>query len=343
MKGEFFALCRKYILSVYMAVIDISTSVKKPMKGCVPMPVIVSSQEVVVNVENREVPISNPQKLLWPDAGVTKMDYIRYLLLISPYLLAYTRNRPLTMIRYPHGTDGKSFFQKETPVHAPSWIPQVPVDGKSRILLNDAATLVWVAGQAALELHTPFNTYDQEDYPQEIVLDLDPMDTENFALVKEVACKTKEVLDSFGLISVPKTSGATGLQIYVPLEPKYTYEETRLINEFIAQYIAAGNPGQVTLERTVNKRGKLLYFDYLQLWRGRTMPVPYSVRARPLATVSAPLTWDEVAGKASPMDFTVLTMPARIENKGDLFSAVSTTKVRQNLDEILSFIKKNYT
>lgn len=292
-------------------------------------------ESLSVIVEGKKIEITNPHKVLWADPGITKIEYIQYLLAVSVYLLAYTRDRLLTMIRYPDGTSGKSFYQKEIPGYAPAWLPRAKFRDKDWILLNDVVTLVWVANQAALELHVPFNTYREEDFPCELVFDLDPMEEDNFSLVQEIALRTKEVLDSFGLLSVPKTSGATGIQIYVPLEPRYTYVQTRLVNKFIAQYIAEKYSHKVTLERSVKKRGTLLYFDYLQLWRGRTLPVPYSVRARTGAPVSAPLTWEEVEKGLLPTDFTVKTMRERIKQRGDLFSPVTSLKYKQNLDDLL--------
>ncbi|MFZ5752683.1 MAG: non-homologous end-joining DNA ligase [Bacillota bacterium] len=296
-------------------------------------------ESMQITIEGKELTISNPHKILWPESGITKLDYIHYLISVSPYLLAYTQNRLLTMIRFPDGIDGKSFYQKEIPPFAPEWMERAFYSDKNWILLNDIATLVWVANLASLEIHVPFDQYVKPDYPTELTLDLDPMDTDNFDLVREIALKSREVIDSLGLFSVIKTSGATGLQVYIPIEPRYTYEEARLINTFIARYIAEKNPRKVTLERMVKKRGKHLYFDYLQLWRGRTLPAPYSVRAKPGATVSTPLEWAEVEKEITPADFTIRTVPERLKLKGDLFRFVTTEKMNQGLDEILVFIK----
>jgi len=298
-------------------------------------------KDFIITIEGRELSITNPGKVLWDNEGITKLDYIKYLLEAAPYLLAYTKDRLLTMIRWPDGIGGKSFYQKEMPDYAPAWIPHTFYGNKKWILLNDAAALVWVANQASLELHLPFNLYMNENYPEELVIDLDPMDTKNYSLVREIALKTREVLDSFGLASVPKTSGATGLQIYVPVDARYTYDEIRSVNKFLAEYISIKNPSKVTLERVIKKRGNLLYFDYLQLWRGRTLPAPYSVRARPLAPVSTPLEWKEVERDIKPGEFNLFTVRERIRKKGDLFDIVTTKKIRQDLDEILAFLKKS--
>ena len=174
-----------------------------------------------------------------------------------------------------------------------------------------------------------------------MVFDLDPPDDNSFDLVLEVAIKLKQLLESLGLISVPRTSGSLGMQVFVPIQPYYTFEQTRKINTFVAQYFAEQMPQHITLERVVSKRGNKLYFDYLQLWRGRTMPVVYSARAKSEPTVAAPLTWEEVETGIRPTDFTILNMKKRIQEMGDLFSLITTEKHNQSLDDILKFIQKN--
>jgi len=292
-----------------------------------------------IEIDGKEIHITNPEKILWPDPGITKRDYIKYLVSVSKYILPYSRDRLLMMWRYPDGISGKRIEEKAVPTFAPDWLPRAFYKDKDWILLNDTATLAYVANLAALELHIPFDRYNRKDYPTELVFDLDPSDTENFELVLEVALQLKTVLDSLALFSVVKT-GATGLQIYIPIEPKYTFEETRKINKFIADYMMEQMPGKITLERTKAKRGNKLYFDYLQLWKGRTMPAPYSARATPLATVSAPVDWAEVQQGFHPTDFTIQNMPKRLEQKGDLFAPLGSEKERYNqqLDHILSFL-----
>ncbi|XEC96197.1 non-homologous end-joining DNA ligase [Paenibacillus tarimensis] len=297
----------------------------------------------VFRIEGIDIEITNPDKLLWPEAGITKKEYINYLLLVAPYMLPYCRNRMLMIWRYPHGIRGERIEERSIHGTAPSWVPRVTYKDKERILLNNAATLIWVANKEALELHVPFDRYHRKEYPTELVFDLDPPNDRSFQLVLEAALKVKDVLDSLALYSIPKTSGATGLQIYVPIEPKYTFEETRVLNKFIADYIHQQMPDRITLDRVFERRGQKLYFDYLQLWRGRTMSAPYSVRARPLATVSVPVTWEEVMTGFSPTDFSVKNVPSRIEKVGDLFQRVSKEADRpnQNLDQILTFIRAN--
>ncbi|MFC4768758.1 DNA polymerase domain-containing protein [Effusibacillus consociatus] len=249
-------------------------------------------------------------------------------------------DRLLMIWIYPHGINDKKIEKRLVPESAPDWITQTFYKGKQRILLNDRATLAWVGSYPGQEIHVPFDRHTQDGYPTELVFDLDPPDSDHFELTLEVALKLKEVLDSLGFVSVPKTSGATGLQIYVPIQPEYTFKQTRHINKFIADYMLQQMPEKITLERVVEKRGKKLYFDYLQLWAGRTMVAPYSVRARTNATVSAPVMWEELQRGFDPTDFTIINMPDRIRKKGDLFSLVTTEKLTQSLDEILGFLQR---
>ncbi|MFL6561387.1 MAG: DNA polymerase domain-containing protein, partial [Bacillus sp. (in: firmicutes)] len=240
-----------------------------------------------------------------------------------------------------HGINGKKIEKRSVPTTAPEWVSGTFYKKKDRMLLNDQATLVWAANYGAIEFHVPFDHHEKPDYPLEMVFDLDPPDHNSFELVLEVSIRLNELLESLGLISVPRLSGSSGMQIFVPIQPDCTFEEVRKINTFVANYFAEQMPHQVTLERVVSKRGNKLYFDYLQLWRGRTMPVVYSARANPCATVATPLTWSEVEAGVKPAGFTILNMKKRIQEKGDLFKLVTTEKHNQSLNDILKFIEKN--
>lgn len=297
--------------------------------------------EIVVDVEGKEVTITNPDRVLWPELGVTKKEYIAYLTTVSPYLLPYTRDRMLMIWRYPGGVGKRRFEERSIHGVAPDWIPRIEYKQKDRILLNDTATLIWVANLDAIELHVHFDKVDRMDHPTELVLDLDPPDDNSFGLVTEVSLAVKAVLDSLSLTSVPKTSGATGLQIYVPIKPEYPYEDVRRINHFLANYLVERLPDQITLDRVVNRRGRKLYLDYLQLWKGRTMAAPYSCRARKEATVSAPLLWKELEHGVNPTDYTILTVPGRVNRMGDLFRAITTEKQdnESSLGAIIEFVK----
>lgn len=296
----------------------------------------VAAKEYELTLDGHSMMITNPYKPLWPDANVTKLDYIRYLLQVSQPLLAYAKDRLLTVIRYPHGIGDKHFYQKNAPDYSPDWIATSLWENTRYVLCNNQATLIWMANQAALEWHVSFHRA-QDEIPTELVFDLDPS-TEDFSVVIESALLLKELLDELHLPSTPKTSGASGLQIYVPIELRYSFEQTREVGQFLASYLVSKHPNLVTVERLVKNRGSKLYIDYLQHWRGKTLPAPYSTRARAGATVSTPLLWEEVA-HIHPTDFTVHNVPQRLQTKGDLFAAVSSPPRRASLDPILSFLQ----
>lgn len=297
-------------------------------------------ESTALEIAGKQIQLTNPNKLLWAEAGITKLDYVQYLTIVAPYLLPYAKDRLLMMWRYPNGVGTRKLEEKAVPKHAPEWVTRAFYKDKDWIVLNDLPTLIWVANYAAMELHVPFDRIDKQNYPTELIFDLDPPGDNYFDLVVEVALKLRAVLSGLDLFSVVKTSGATGLQIHVPIEPKYTFEQTRRINKFVADYMVREMPDKITVERVVRKRGQKLYFDYLQLWKMRSMPVPYSARARKNATVAAPVSWEEVAGGIVPADFTIRNMPERLWQKGDLFSPVTTAKDRwrQSLDGILTFL-----
>ncbi|MCM3728607.1 non-homologous end-joining DNA ligase [Neobacillus cucumis] len=292
-------------------------------------------------VDGMRIEITHPDKIIWEEQNITKWDYIQYLLDVSPYLIEHAKQRLLMIWIYPYGINGKKIEKRSVPQTAPEWVTSAFYKEKERMLLNDKSTLVWAANYGAIEFHVPFDRHDKPDYPMEIVFDLDPSNNNSFNLVLEVSIKLKELLKTLGLISVPRTSGSSGMQIFVPIQPDYSFEETRKINAFIANYFAQNMPQQITLERVVSKRGEKLYFDYLQLWRGRTMPVVYSARAKSRATVATPLTWEEVEAGIKPTDFNILSVRRRIQDKGDLFKVVTTEKHNQSLNDILRFIEKN--
>ncbi|OCA88348.1 DNA polymerase domain-containing protein [Bacillus sp. FJAT-27225] len=291
-------------------------------------------------VDGKRIDITHPDKMIWESQRITKLDYIHYLLNVSQYMIEHAKDRLLMAWLYPHGIAGKKIEKRSVPQSAPEWISSIFYKNKDRMLLNDTATLVWAANYGAIEFHVPFDRYDKPDFPLEMVFDLDPPDDASFNLVVEVSLKLKELLQSLGLLSIPRTSGSAGLQVFVPIQPIYTFEKTRKITTFIANYFLEQLPNQVTIERVVSKRGNKLYFDYLQLWRGRTMPVVYSPRAKRNATVATPLTWSELEGGIQPAQFTMLNIMKRIEEKGDLFKPLTTDKRNQSLDEILRFIEK---
>jgi bifunctional non-homologous end joining protein LigD len=291
-----------------------------------------SVKEAVV-AEGREILISNPGKPLWPEAGITKLDYLRKLVMLSPYLLKYCRNRYLTTIRYPNGVHGKSFYQKNCPEPIPEFVRTAELGGINYVVLDSLPTLLWLGNLACLEFHPSFH-YVGDERPAEWVLDIDPS-LEQDDRIMEAAAIVGDLFRSLGLDGVPKTSGATGIQIYVPIRPGYSFAQLRKVGRFIAEYLTAKHPKLFTVERLKKDRGDKIYLDYLQHWPGKTLSAPYTPRARPEATLSTPLHWDELRAGRKPADFNLFTIEARLREKGDLIEQVPP----QSLDEILRHLK----
>ncbi|WCK56120.1 non-homologous end-joining DNA ligase [Aneurinibacillus sp. Ricciae_BoGa-3] len=286
---------------------------------------------------SKKMSITNPDKIMWPSTSTTKADYIAYLHIVADYVTAYTKDRLLTLIRYPGGVDGKSFYQKHAPAHTPEWVEVVSRGQDRFIVCNNRETLYWLGNQAALELHIAFNTYSREEEPTELVFDLDPS-IEGFSHVREAALLMRDVLVGVGLVPYVKTSGATGLQIYVPIQLGYTYSDTRRVSRFIAEFLVQKHPRLLTVERLKRNRGDRLYIDYVQHAPGKTLPAPYSTRARQTPTVSTPVAWEEIEKGCTPEDFTIYTVPERLEKQGDLFAPLQSITSRQSLDAILQFL-----
>lgn len=293
----------------------------------------------MVQVDGVELRFSNPDKILFPDINLSKWEMLMKALPLAPYLLPFCRDRLLTTIRYPDGVHQKSFYQKNVPINPPDFVTVHREDEIEYIELNNIATYVWLLNLACLEFHVSFHTLTDSDYPRELVFDLDPS-IPDFDRVIQVALHTRDLLRSIGLDGIAKTSGASGIQIYVPIEPNWTFEETRKISQFLGTYLEEKYPDLITLERKVKDRGERVYFDYLQHWRGKTLIAPYSLRATPQATVSTPLTWEELERGVTPEQFTLLTMEERLQKVGDLWVDFYA-RHQYSLDDISAFINKN--
>lgn len=281
-------------------------------------------KEVVV--EGKKVRLTNLEKMMWPDDGINKAGLIKYYAEMADILLPHLKDRLFIMSRYPDGIDGGMFYQKDCPAYTPEWVNIFPVDspdvGKviNYIVCNDLPTLMWLANQACIELHIWLARIPRINYPDIMVFDLDPFPPAGFADTLEIALLVKEALEQFDLTGYPKTSGATGLHIFVPIKPEYTYQEVRNAVEFICRQIHDIFPQKTTLERLIADRTSKVYLDYLQNTRGKTMTFHYSLRPHPGAPVSTPLTWDEVKkGRVRPEDFRIDNIQERIKEVGDLY------------------------
>lgn len=275
------------------------------------------------------VRITNPGKVFWPADGTTKGDLVAYYESVCDVLLPHLRDRPVHLNRFPDGIEGKSFYQHEAKEHTPDWIPTALIasDSKARpvphVLCNDRDTLLWLVNSGTIDLHPWMSRAGSLESPDWTVLDLDPKEAP-FAHVVRIAREAGKLLHGLGMRPLVKTSGKTGLHVYVPLAPGYTYEQSRMFCEAIARALARKLADVATVERKVAARGGKVYLDFGQNRIGQTVVPPYVVRPVPGATVSTPLAWDELDGGLSIADFTIRNVPERIERLGDLFRPALT-------------------
>lgn len=269
-----------------------------------------------VDVNGQLLRITHPDKVLWPDLGLTKWDYVRHLAQLAPYLIRHARHRLLTTVRFPDGIGGEGFYQKNIPPYAPVWVDRLRWKNTVYILLNRPETLIWLANQGCLEFHVSFS-YRGENQVRALVFDLD-LNRGEFSTVAEAALTIRDELAALGMDCFVKTSGATGLQLFVPIQP-CSFEDARQVNRFFAMYFASKYPHWFTLERQVKKRRAPIYFDYLQMWHGKSIICPYSPRARPGAPVSVPLKWSELEAGVRPEQFRLDNVHQRLAKEGDLF------------------------
>lgn len=284
--------------------------------------------------------ISNPQKVFWPDDGITKGDLVAYYESVAPQLLPYLRDRPLVLTRYPDGISGKSFYQKDAPSSTPSWIRTVRIRAEEvqrdidYLVVDDVEALRWVVNLGTIPVHLWGSRVRTLEQPDWLVLDLDPKRAP-FAHVVTVALSLKRILDGLDVPSYVKTSGKTGLHIFVPLGARYSYHETRGFAQLLATLGVEAEPRIATVARPLHARGGKVYIDWGQNGRGQTVVAPFSVRPLPGAPISCPLTWDEVTPQLDPMRFTIKTARTRLETVGDPMAAV----LREGIDMAAALAK----
>jgi len=301
----------------------------------------------VIKKGKRVLRLSNLDKEFWPDEGVTKGDLLAFYRDVAAVAVPHLRDRPFTMKRYPDGWQGKHFFQKDKPAGMPDWIPTVSIEVTSRErprqrrridapLVNDELALLWMTNMACIDLNTWYSRVDRLDRPDFVLFDLDPSPDVGFPETVQVALLVKEALDTIGLESFCKTSGADGIHVLVPIERRSTYEDTRQFAEIVAGALAATHRGLVTTEWSKAKRRGVL-IDANQNGEGKTIASVYSVRPKEGAPVSTPLRWDEVDESLDPAAFTMDVVRKRVAEHGDLFEGVLTT--RQSLAKALKALQ----
>lgn len=285
----------------------------------------------------RVLRLSNLNKVFWPEEGWTKGDLVAVYWNLAERILPYLRDRPLTMVRMPEGIDGHSFYEKQAPDHRPDWVPTAVVPSEERdidfIAVQDAATLLYVVNLGCIEMHPLHSRVQSIDYPDYTFFDLDPFPPITFDKVRRTALLVREVLDRLGLPSYPRTSGATGMQIYVPLDGSHDYDEARAFVERCCRLIHKAWPQGTTMEWEIRKRSGKVFLDYGMVAPGRNIASLYSVRPRPGMPISTPLRWEEVEGDIEPDDFNVRSIWQRLDREGDLFEPMQAggTKDGQNL------------
>jgi bifunctional non-homologous end joining protein LigD len=281
-----------------------------------------------IRVGRHSVVISNRKKIYWPEEGYTKGDLLDYYDRISDYILPHLKDRPLSLKRNPNGITDPGFYHKDAGEHAPSFVTVFPVEsGSSKktidyIVCNNKATLLYVVNLGCIEINPWNSTIKKPDHPTWLVIDIDPSDENTFEDVVDVALVTKSVLDKAGVDCYCKTSGSTGLHIYLPMKNRYDYDTVRDFAHIIAALVQEQLPGTTTLERSLSKRGPKIYVDYLQNSGGQTLASVYSLRPVKGAHVSTPLEWKEVNHKLHPSKFNIRNIWKRLEKKGDLFQPV---------------------
>ena len=294
--------------------------------------------------------VSNPHKVFWPQGKLTKGDLLRYYVEASPYILPAVADRPLVMKRFPNGVTGMAFYQQRKRLEQPP--PGVRIEtiadnidpilegDEQRFIGGSLITLLYMTQIAAISQDPWFSRAQSPLDADYAAIDLDPDDDAPFSRVLEVARWVHDELEALGVPGVPKTSGSSGLHIYVPLPPHTSYESGQLFCQIVATVVASRHPKAATVERTVRARPRgTVYVDFLQNILGKTLATAYSARASEFAGVSTPLTWDEVHAGVNPKDFTIKTAPARFREVGDLWARLRKSKPA-NLESVFKKYKK---
>ena len=281
----------------------------------------------VKKLNGHELKFTNLSKIYWPKEKYSKRDMLNYYYQVAPILLPYLKDRPQSMNRYPNGINGKSFYQKDITGKAPGWIKMEPYttgegENKNFLVPENEAAILYMANAGAIEMNPWNSTIHKPDHPDWCLIDLDPSDKQGFDIVIKVAQATKEVLDAMGVVGYPKTSGSTGIHVYIPLGAKYTYDQCQMFGRIIATQVNNLLPDITSIERLTKARNNKLYVDFLQNRPKATLASPYSLRPKPGAPVSMPLYWEEVKKGLKITDFNISNALDRIKSEGDIFKPV---------------------
>lgn len=318
---------REEYASITQPVAEVESPAQRETLTQEPQPKVEKLKDKVLVIGGNRLELTNLDKIFWPEERYSKGDVIDYYRKVARDMLPHLQDRPESLYRTPHGITQGGFFQKEAGELPPPWIKTKEIFSKhvdkniKYFVCQDEATLVYMANLGCIEINPWLSRLQSLDFPDYFVIDLDPEDI-SFEKVIETALAVHEVLEIAGAPSFPKTSGATGMHIYVPLGAKYDYQTAQNFAHLVAAMVHHRLPDFTSLLRSPQRRQKRVYLDFLQNKAGQTLAAPYSIRPRPGATVSAPLRWEEVKSGLKPGQFTIKTMPERLEQLGDLFQGV---------------------
>ncbi|MBZ4037582.1 DNA ligase D [Flavobacterium sp. 17A] len=306
---------------------EIATKKKTPMKKEI-QNTDKSEKDYDLKLGKVTLHLTNQNKIYFPDDQITKGEIVNYYNEVSDLILPYLKDRPQSMNRFPNGINGPSFYQKDVDEDKiPDWLKTKKIFSESNnadidyLICNDKATLLYMANLGCIDINPWNSTIKRIDNPDWVVIDIDPSE-DDFKEVVKVALAVKEVMNGFDAPCYCKTSGASGLHVYIPLDGKYDYDTVKIFAEILAHEVHQKLPDSTSLERSIKKRNGKIYIDYLQNRKGQTLAAPYSVRPKPGATVSTPLEWSEVDDKLTPQQFTIKNVLKRFEKKGDLWAPV---------------------
>lgn len=296
-------------------------------------------KDFFLQVNGQEVKVTNPDRILFGQSGITKLEMIKYYERIAPIMLLHIKNRPISMQRFPGGIQGEGFYQKDASEYFPAWIKRFNVEREDKgkvvhhVLCNDAQTLLYLANQAVITPHIWLSTVKKIHNPDLMIFDLDPSEGATFADVMYLAKRCKKFLEELGLTVFVKTTGSRGLHVTVPIKPQHDFDAIHAFAKEVAQQLVKENHEHATLQMRLDKREGKVFIDYLRNTWAQTVVAPYAVRAREGAPVATPLAWKELTSSMEPQKYTLNNIFRRIARKGDVWedlyaSAVAIKDVR---------------
>lgn len=284
--------------------------------------------DTIVQINNSKIPLTNLDKIFWPESGYTKADIMNYYTAVWPYLEPHLKDRPVSLVRYPDGITGNYFYQKNV-LHPPEWVETLPIKSDDRlvnyVMINNLETLIWTINLGCIEIHPWLSTKTDLHHPTYLIFDLDPMEPANFSDTVKIANFIRMILNELKLAAFPKVSGATGIHIYLPLKQIYSFKQTSKFVKKIGELIIKTFPSLATNERKVTKRSGKVYIDHLQNLHGKTIASVYSLRPFPEAPVSMPVSWNELSD-CHPSMFNITNAVQLLKQRGDLFKDLLVLK-----------------